>query len=108
MGPDAYGGAGAFALAPIKKGELIEKGIVRVLPVDGNESPFLFTWSETEPRSWAFCSGAAPFYNMSADPNTHMVRYFDDLKPMAEEYLAKQSAEKAAEESKAKAAAAKA
>merc|ERR1712226_282370 len=76
-------------------------------------------------------------YNMSADLNTHMVRYFNenrfemfatrdiakdeelthvyisatwrkcfaDLKPMAEEYLAKQAAEKAAEESKAEQAA---
>jgi len=76
--PDAWGGHGAFAKQAIKKGDLIERGIVRVLPVDGNESPFVFTWSEGEPRKWASGSGASVFYNMSEDPNTHMTRYFDE------------------------------
>merc|ERR1719428_1652861 len=50
---DQWGGAGAFARVPIKKGELVERGIVRELPVDGNDCPFVFTWSESEPRRWA-------------------------------------------------------
>ena len=38
--PDAWGGAGAFATVDIKEGELVEKGIVRVLTnCDGNENP---------------------------------------------------------------------
>lgn len=119
---DSYGGAGAFALVDIKEGEFIEKGIVRLLPLDGNINPFVFTWSEGEPRKWATGSGASIFYNMCEDPNTHMVRdfkknsweifatrdikkgeelthvyisatwrkCFEDLKPMAERYEAKQ------------------
>lgn len=73
---DAYGGAGAFAKSEIKKGELIEKGIIRVLDLDGNVNPFVFTWSEGEPRKWGSGSGASVFYNMCADPNTHMTRDF--------------------------------
>lgn len=75
--PDKFGGAGAFARKPIKKGDLVEKGIVRVLPVDGNVEPFVFTWSAGEPRKWAHGSGVSIFYNMSADPNTHMTRDFE-------------------------------
>lgn len=38
--PDAWGGAGAFAAVAIRKGEVVERGIVRVLTnVDGNENP---------------------------------------------------------------------
>lgn len=76
INPDKFGGAGAFARKAIKKGELVERGIVRVLPVDGNVEPFVFTWSEGEPRKWAHGSGASIFYNMSENPNTHMTRDF--------------------------------
>ena len=39
--PLRYGGAGAFATVDIKKGELVEKGIVRVLTnCDGHENPY--------------------------------------------------------------------
>lgn len=71
---DAYGGAGAYAKVAIKKDELVESGIVRELPLDGNVNPFVFTWSSTEPRKWASGSGASVFYNMCEDPNTHMTR----------------------------------
>lgn len=74
--PDAYGGAGVYAKTALKKDELIEKGIIRVLPLDGNENPFVFTWSEGEPRKWGSGSGASVFYNMSETPNTHMSRNF--------------------------------
>jgi len=73
---DKYGGAGAFALCDIKEGEVVERGIVRILPCDGNINPYLFTWSEGEPRKWATGSGASVFYNMCDDPNTHMERDF--------------------------------
>jgi hypothetical protein len=75
--PDKYGGAGAFARVRIKKGQLIERGIVRELPVDGNVEPFVFTWSQSEPRKWAHGSGSSIFYNMAEDPNTHMIRDFE-------------------------------
>merc|ERR1712032_67543 len=71
---DKYGGAGVFAKADIPKGAVVETGIVRVLPLDGNKNPFVFTWSPTEPRKWASGSGASVFFNMSEDPNTHMER----------------------------------
>jgi len=73
---DKYGGAGTYARKSIKKGEMVEKGIVRELPVDGNVEPFVFTWSTEEPRKWAHGSGASIFYNMAESPNTHMVRDF--------------------------------
>merc|ERR1712107_426022 len=44
--PDTYGGNGAFAVVDIKKGELVEYGLMRRVPVDGNECPYVFTWSD--------------------------------------------------------------
>mmetsp|Transcript_52875 Transcript_52875/g.113325 ORF Transcript_52875/g.113325 Transcript_52875/m.113325 type:complete len:878 (-) Transcript_52875:174-2807(-) len=76
---DTYGGAGAFAAVAIKKGELVESGIVRRLPVDGNVCPYVFTWSEDR-SVWASGSGCSVFYNASLDgtENTEMKRYFDE------------------------------
>ncbi len=79
---DSYGGAGAFAARNIQKGELVEKGIVRRLTnVDGNENPYVFTWSDTVPCStWAIGSGCSTFYNTAEEnkANTHMKRFFDE------------------------------
>ena len=69
-------GLGAFASKDIKKGELIEKGVTRLIECNGNLNPYLFTWSEDRTK-WAFCSGCAPFYNTSLNPNTNMVRNFE-------------------------------
>eukprot|EP00009_Paramoeba_aestuarina_P008368 CAMPEP_0201509428 /NCGR_PEP_ID=MMETSP0161_2-20130828/2488_1 /ASSEMBLY_ACC=CAM_ASM_000251 /TAXON_ID=180227 /ORGANISM="Neoparamoeba aestuarina, Strain SoJaBio B1-5/56/2" /LENGTH=143 /DNA_ID=CAMNT_0047904375 /DNA_START=89 /DNA_END=523 /DNA_ORIENTATION=+ len=74
---------GAFAAVAIKKGELIERGIMRRLPdsFDGNTSPYVFTWSEERPcKVWGMGSGCAPFYNTckEGESNTKMVRYFDE------------------------------
>jgi len=76
---DAYGGVGAYAAVPIKKGDLVERGIVRRLPVDGNLCPFVFTWSEDR-SVWASGSGCSVFYNASIDgsQNTEMQRFFDN------------------------------
>ncbi|GMH65799.1 hypothetical protein TrVE_jg452 [Triparma verrucosa] len=77
---DAYGGAGAFATVDIANGELVEKGIVRVLTnCDGNENPYVFTWSDVIPNvTWACGSGCSTFYNTCEEEssNTHMVRDF--------------------------------
>ena len=68
-------GLGAFANQNIKRGDLIEKGIVRRIDTDGHKSPYLFTWSEDR-TVWAFASGCATFYNTSLDPNTRFVRNY--------------------------------
>ena len=73
---------GAFANKDFKKNELIEYGIVRLLPecFEGNDSPFVFTWSNDIPNTkWAMTSGCAMFYNTSLkEPNVRMDRNFDD------------------------------
>ena len=78
--PDEHGGAGAFAAVEIKEGEVVESGIVRVLTnVDGNENPYVFTWSDEVPNTrWATGSGASTFYNTAEEAvaNTHMERDF--------------------------------
>ena len=68
-------GLGAFINQNIKRGDLIEKGIVRRIDTDGHKSPYLFTWSEDR-TVWAFASGCATFYNTSLDPNTRFVRNY--------------------------------
>jgi SET domain-containing protein len=71
-------GFGVFASQHIKKGEVVEKGImVRLNNVDGNENPHLFTWSDDR-KTWALGSGCLPFYNHTDnDPN---VKKIGDLK----------------------------
>lgn len=74
---------GAFAAVAIKKGDLIEKGVMRRLPegFDGNTCPYIFTWSEKRPcPTWGMGSGCAPFYNTCKEgtANTKMVRYFNE------------------------------
>ena len=64
------------AATHIQKGEVVEKGIVRVLTnVDGNENPYVFTWSDNIPNTTsAIGSGASTFYNTADESvsNTHM------------------------------------
>ena len=67
--PDNYFD-GAFAKVDIKKGELVEKGIVRRLSdsnnksFDGQKNAFVFTWSDDKPNyTWAIGSGCLTFYN---------------------------------------------
>ena len=78
---------GAFAKIDIKKGELIEKGLMRRLSdyqsksFDGNTNPFVFTWSDDIPNyTWAFASGCASFYNsgLPENTNTQMKRFFEE------------------------------
>ena len=60
----------------------MEKGIVRRLTnVDGNENPYVFTWSDTIPcTTWAVGSGCSTFYNTAEEDkaNTHMKRFFNE------------------------------
>ena len=73
---------GAFAITNIKKGELVEKGIVRRLyNFDGMNSPFVFTWSDDTPNTtWAISSGCATYYNTAplGEANTKMVRLYKE------------------------------
>jgi len=78
---------GAFAKVDIKKGELVEKGLMHRLSdennrvFDGMKNPFVFTWSDNQPNyTWAFPSGCATFYNsgLETQTNVRMVRYFDE------------------------------
>jgi hypothetical protein len=75
---DAYGGVGAFAAVDLKKGDLIERGIVRVLPVNGHDSPYVFTWKRVDETVFATGSGCSVLYNTSLDgsENTEMERFY--------------------------------
>ena len=79
---DQWGGAGAYAVVAIQSGEEVERGIVRILTnVDGNENPYVFTWSDERPcTTWAIGSGCSTFYNTAdkEESNTHMERNFVD------------------------------
>jgi SET domain-containing protein len=62
-------GYGVFAKKDFKAGEVIERGIMcRLVNVDGNENPHLFTWSDDR-KIWASGSGCLAFYNHSDTPN---------------------------------------
>lgn len=63
-------GLGVFAKQNIKEGEIIETGLMyRIVNVDGNENPHLFTWSDDK-KTWAAGSGCLPYYNhTSGEPN---------------------------------------
>ena len=74
---------GAFANKKFKTGDLIEKGIVRILPdsFDGNECPYVFTWSNNIPnKKWAIASGCSTFYNtcLKEHANVQMIRNFSN------------------------------
>lgn len=75
--PSKLGGFGVFANRDFKKGETIEKGIVyRLINVDGNINPHLFTWND-ERTLFVGASGCLPWYNHSDTPN---IKKVGDLK----------------------------
>lgn len=62
-------GWGVFTENFIPKDTLIERCIMcRLVNVDGNENPHLYTWSDDR-KTWAAGSGLSPFYNYSENPN---------------------------------------
>lgn len=78
---------GVFAKVDIKRGELVEKGLMRRLSgsnnraFDGMKNPFVFTWSNNMPNyTWAIGSGCATFYNsgLESQTNVEMIRFFDE------------------------------
>ena len=72
-------GLGAFANTFIKKDEIVEYGLVRLVDCDGHNNPYLFTWSEDKTK-WGYASGCATFYNSKIDSNTCIIRDFEKLK----------------------------
>ena len=57
-------GLGVFARNPIKSGEVIETGLmIRLVNVDGNENPHLFTWSDDR-LTWASGSGCLRYIKL--------------------------------------------
>ena len=66
-------GIGVFAKVDIKKGEIVEVGLMTPLVnVDGNENPHLHTWSDDR-KTWACSSGCLAFYNHSDNPDANKV-----------------------------------
>jgi len=72
-------GIGAFAAKNIKKDEVTELGIVRLVDLDGHKNPYVFTWDPINKKKWALGSGCSTFYNTSNHPNTKMIRDYDNL-----------------------------
>ena len=70
-------GLGAFTKVKILKNFLVEKGVIRRIDYDGNQNPYLFTWSVNK-DVWGFASGCATFYNTSLQPNCVMNRDFEN------------------------------
>ena len=62
-------GRGVFAKQDIKKGEIIELGIVAPYKnIDGNHIPHLLTWSDDR-TIWGVATGLISWYNHSDEPN---------------------------------------
>ena len=74
-------GVGVYASCHISKGDIVERGIARVLTdIDGHINPYVFTWSDENPnKTWAIASGCATFYNTcnEENANTIMLRDFE-------------------------------
>jgi|TARA_R110000823_G_scaffold296936_3_gene416939 SET domain-containing protein len=67
------GGYGVFSNQDISAGEVVEIGVMaRLVNVDGNENPHLFTWSDDR-TVWAIGSGLLHWYNHDDDPNVKKV-----------------------------------
>ena len=82
---DKWGGYGVFAREDIFKGDIVEKGLMmRLVNVDGNENPHLFTWSDDK-KVWATGSGLLNYYNHSDIPN---IKKVGDLKKDTMEIIA--------------------
>merc|ERR1719343_859395 len=75
---DEAGEIGVYASEPIKEGELVECGVARREPVDGNECPLVYQWSE-DGSVWAVLHGAATFYKpgLKGTANCRVVRNWD-------------------------------
>ena len=82
-------GLGVFSKENIRKGDIVEIGIVRLLSDNNNKcfdamkNPFVFTWSNDVPNyTWAMGSGFATFYNTNSEEqsNTIFKRYFKEMR----------------------------
>ena len=68
---------GAFANCNLKKDDIVEYGVARIIDIDGLKNQFVFTWSDDIPnKTWAIASGCITFYNTSLEPNIRLERNF--------------------------------
>ena len=76
----AKGQRGIFARCDIKRGEIIEWGIVTRIPgVDVRKGDVLYSWSSTDRSLAAATSGCALYYNtMGDDSNARCVPYHSE------------------------------
>lgn len=76
----AKGQRGIFARCDIKKGKIIEWGIVTRIPgVDVRDGDVLYSWSSTDRSLAATTSGCALYYNtMGDDSNARCVPYHSE------------------------------
>ena len=71
-------GFGVFSKNFIRKGEIIETGLMNVVHgVDGNVNTHLFTWSDDR-TVWASGSGCLTFYNHASEESN--IKKIGDLK----------------------------
>jgi len=86
---------GVFSNRSFKKGEVVEKGIMRRLEnFDGQKNAYVFTWSDDIPNTtWAIGSGCSTFYNTAHEDNANVImnRYYEND---SFEIIAKQDMEK--------------
>ena len=62
-------GLSVFARKDIKKGDVIEKGLmIPLVNCSGEDNPHLHTWSDDR-KTWAASSGVLAYYNHSDHPN---------------------------------------
>ena len=72
-------GVGVFAKKKFIKDEVVEIGIVRIVNLDGHQNHYVFTWDPIHKKKWAIGSGCSTFYNTSNNPNTKMIRDYENF-----------------------------
>lgn len=80
-----WAGFGAFATREIRKGEVVEWGLMRQVHVDGASNPYVFTWNPEGRRRerdnvWATGSNASMFYNSDHPANVRFYRLFANFR----------------------------
>lgn len=83
-----WDGYGVFASEDIRKGEIVESGLMHELKgLDGNKCPYVFTWNKDGKRHedhtqnrWCTGGGCAMFYNSDFPANVRMYRFHNHFR----------------------------
>lgn len=83
-----WNGYGVFASENIRKGEIVESGLMHELKgLDGNRCPYVFTWNkdgqrkpEADRNQWCTGGGHSMFYNSDVPANCRMYRFHDHFR----------------------------